>query len=234
MNHIVIPYRYSEHEELRYVLRSIDQNCSFAYDITIIGYKPDWVTNVNHIKYDDNAHKRYENLFNKISIAMENFESFFWWHDDEFLLKPILAEKLKRIYALQDLNQVDNFGDRWFQQQLKLFKEEMNNLHHPAHNYCTHTPFYFETRKLNEVLGFFGISERKTVTFIENYYFNYFKKHLEAFLVHPIKIGKYDDTKITEEDFEGKIFANFDEDGIKSGIFDYLKDKFNTPSKFEK
>ena len=234
MNHIVIPYRYSEHEELKYVLRAIEENCFFDYDITIIGYKPEWATNINHIEYDDNAHKRYENLFNKISIAMKNFGSFFWWHDDEFLLKPVSIEELQRVYYLQDLKEVKKFGDRWFQQQLKDFKEEMERLYHPAYNYCTHTPFFFETKKLKEVLDFFDITKNKTVTFIENYYFNYFKKHLDASKVHSIKIGKYDSTLIKEEEFEGKIFANFDEDGIESGIFSYLKDKFNTPSRFEK
>lgn len=234
MEHIVMPYRFSEYDELRYVIRSIEQNLKFDYDITIIGDLPEWATNIKHIPYNDTDYKRYENLFNKLEIAMNMYDKFIWWHDDEFVLKPITLDELKKVYYLQDLNDVGKFGSRWFQQELKRFRDKMNELDLPAYNYCTHTPFYFESDKLKEVLDYFGITEKKELTFIENYYFNYFKKHNDAEKIYDVKIGRYDSKPIEPDEWENKIFANFDEDGIESGIFDKLKSMFNKPSKYEK
>jgi len=232
MKHIVIPYRHSPYEELRYALRSIEKNCNFAFDVTIIGEKPQWAKNINHVPYDDSAHKRYENLFNKIHIAMDMFEEFIWWHDDEFLLKPQSFEDLKKVYYLQDLKKVKKFGNRWFQQQLKFFKEEMEKMGLPAYNYCSHTPFYFNSKELKETFEFFKID--KEVTFVENYHFNRLGKHDEAILVYDVKVGKYDKSPFNPKDAEDKIFANFDEEGLKSGIFDWIKTQFPQKSSFEK
>lgn len=234
MQHIVIPYRHSPEGELRYTLRSIEKYCNFDYDVTIIGEKPEWCKNVIFFAYDDNAHKRYENLFNKLNIAMEHYDSFIWWHDDEYVLKPVTLEDLKQVYYLQELKKVKNFGERWFQQQLRIFKEEMDKIGLPAYNYCTHTPFYFEKDKLKEVFEYFGIDKKKELTFVENYYFNYFKLQDKALQIYPYKIGRYDATEFNTEEAKDKIFANFDEAGIASGIFDWIKETFPVPSKFEK
>ena len=234
MEHIVIPYRHSDNDELRYVLRSIEKYCNFDYDITIIGDKPKWATNINHIPYDDTQYKRYENLYNKINIAINHFDSFFWWHDDEFVLKPVSVDDLKEIHFLQDLKEITKFGDRWFQQELKSFREDMEKRNMCAYNYCTHIPFYFESDKMRDVLSFFGLNDKKEVVFIENYYYNYDESHKNGSKVHPIKVGRYGDKKFEESEAEGKRYLNFDEAGIKSGIFDFVKKQFDQPSKFEK
>ena len=79
MIHIVYPTIKTENdcEELRYSLRSLDKNLIGDYDITIIGYKPKWITNVKHIPFCESKDK-YVNITNKIILALSIYEEISW------------------------------------------------------------------------------------------------------------------------------------------------------------
>jgi hypothetical protein len=118
---ILIPYTTKnpqwEHNELRYMLRSIDKNFDFDYKIMIYsdGYLP-WLKNVN-IKIIDryypkglaekkyNGKKHYENFFdtlNKLKLASQDSdidEDIIWIYDDVLLMKKQSENDIKTIYA---------------------------------------------------------------------------------------------------------------------------------------
>jgi len=239
MTNIIIPLTKSSQgdcEELRYALRSIDTH--FKCDnlkITLIGYKPKWIQNVSHIAYDDSKFPRYKNAYNKIKIASKTFTDFIWWHDDMYLLKDVDCEFFKNNYFyLQDLKKVKRFGNRFYQQRLKDFLSICLLKGFPAYNYATHTPYYFKSVQIDIALKAFGIDKTQECFFIENYVYNYYDKSSIAKQIYPYKVGRYDATSIDcEKDFKDKLFANFDEAGLKSGIFDCIKEKFKTKSRYE-
>lgn len=79
----------SKHSEFKHSLRSL-KNVDHD-NVWVIGYKPEWVRNVNHIYTDQNKSK-YKNLCNNIAAACESdqiSDPFIIFNDDMFVLQPI-------------------------------------------------------------------------------------------------------------------------------------------------
>lgn len=83
---LLIPYIESKTEELKYCLRSIEKFIDNP-QVIIIGDKPQWINNINHIPFKDApGYKNKErNIFEKLSLVKEDF---FYFNDDYFLLQP--------------------------------------------------------------------------------------------------------------------------------------------------
>jgi hypothetical protein len=91
---IVIPLgRYSVYDniELKYALRGF--NTYFPHDrVILVGEKPDWVTNVDHIPFRDTLGRKEYSIMHKLLVACEEVkEPFLYAHDDHFLLAPLSA-----------------------------------------------------------------------------------------------------------------------------------------------
>lgn len=87
MNDIVIPYRKSYSDELRYTLRSL-QNIPHR-DVYIIGDKTKF--RVNHVYYTQTVNTA-KNTLSIIDLAVNTpdiSEDFIYMHDDMYILKPI-------------------------------------------------------------------------------------------------------------------------------------------------
>jgi len=75
--------------ELRYSLRSL-KNVNH-WKVFIIGYKPDWVKNIVHIKADDPYEIKSLNALHKINIACKDkrvSDDFVLMNDDFYITKP--------------------------------------------------------------------------------------------------------------------------------------------------
>ena len=62
MINIVIPFAKGRtwEEKIRYVLRSFQKNLKEDFSVCIIGYKPDWCVNINHVPFADDLSKHSE------------------------------------------------------------------------------------------------------------------------------------------------------------------------------
>jgi hypothetical protein len=96
---IVIPYKNSTNNglELRYTLRGIEKYFPDLGNIFIIGDRPDFIQNAIHIPLceSDERHFRQRNICSKLCAACEDkrvSDSFAWFSDDHFLLKPYQVE----------------------------------------------------------------------------------------------------------------------------------------------
>lgn len=93
---VVIPYKESGTEELRYALRSL-KNIPHG-KVVILGDMPDWATNVIHIPRDA-QHYRYKDVDQMIQKACRDervSEDFILTNDDIFIMKPM--EELPKWY----------------------------------------------------------------------------------------------------------------------------------------
>lgn len=105
MTSIVIPYgsRPQKHTELIFALRSIEKYLTCYGEIFIVGHKPDCITNVTHIPYNDDPRSRYRdrNIMLKIIAACKDKRvsgDFLMWHDDHFLLQTIEASTFPAVH----------------------------------------------------------------------------------------------------------------------------------------
>lgn len=92
---IVIPYKNSNSNglELRYTLRGIEKYFPDLGNVFIIGDCPDFIQNIIHIPATDSKERQYKalNIKTKLLLACEDnrvSDSFAWFSDDHFLLKP--------------------------------------------------------------------------------------------------------------------------------------------------
>jgi len=235
--HILYPLIKSsvgECEELRYSLRSLEIHLKTDFDVTIIGYKPSWLNlkNVRYIYYGQ-CDKRYKNSLHAFDIMANIVDEFVVFNDDFYLLKNITAEDLKQVYYLQDLNKVRVWGNRIYQQFLKKGYNEIKAKGYYGLSYATHTPQYYKSNIVRKVIyEVFNLFEKDFVAF-ENYYYNYIGAEKFAKPVKDVKVARYDKTKFNPREADGKIYLNFDENGMASGIWSYVTKRFNKKSKFE-
>lgn len=105
MTSLIIPYdtRPQKHTELIFALRSIEKYLSGYGEIFIIGAKPEFLTNVTHIPYNDDPRSRYKdrNIMLKIIAVCKDkrvSDDFLMWHDDHMLLEPIEASTFPTVH----------------------------------------------------------------------------------------------------------------------------------------
>lgn len=77
--------------ELRYSLRSLAANLPHG-DVYVIGGKPDWVTNVHHIKHVNDPRGKWWNLMAKAGIAAQlqgPTDVCYFMGDDFYITRPV-------------------------------------------------------------------------------------------------------------------------------------------------
>jgi hypothetical protein len=96
---IVIPYRNSASNglELRYTLRGIEKYFPDLENVFIIGDFPAFLQNIIHIPATDLPERYFKarNICGKLLIACDDkrvSDTFAWFSDDHFLLKPYQVE----------------------------------------------------------------------------------------------------------------------------------------------
>lgn len=96
----------SQNEEIRFSIRSLEQNMTDLRHIYIIGECPSFLQNVKHIPAEDTQKERHVNAYNKIKLACEQEEisdEFLLMNDDFFMLKPFEGSQFP-FYALEKSN----------------------------------------------------------------------------------------------------------------------------------
>jgi hypothetical protein len=96
---IVIPYKNSISSglELRYTLRGIEKYFPEPGNVLIIGDCPDFLQNVIHVSATDSPDRHHKalNIKNKLMLACNDkrvSDSFAWFSDDHFLLRPYVPD----------------------------------------------------------------------------------------------------------------------------------------------
>lgn len=92
---ILIPvsdFSVTGHQELRYTLRSL-ANLTGVGEVTIIGHKPKWITNVNHIWASDDPQKRYKERNILYKLLKSPYERFLYVMDDNYIIERMSAPK---------------------------------------------------------------------------------------------------------------------------------------------
>jgi hypothetical protein len=146
---VVIPYRHSASNgfELRYTLRSIQKFFPELENIFIIGDCPGFVQNIIHIPFEESPerHHKQRNICCKLLEACQDkrvSDSFAWFSDDHFLLRPYQVEYNYRATLEESMNKFTAH---------QTYKNTLTNTYHKlggrGYDYG-HGPMVFEKEKL--------------------------------------------------------------------------------------
>lgn len=124
-------------------LRSIEKHLSNVGNVFIVGYRPDFVTNITHIPAEDDPRNRFRdrNICNKIIAACNDkrvSDNFLMVHDDHFLLEDYDASAFP-YYHCGPLVPA--------QGQYAHTKENTISVLGSTNNYDTHCPILFNKEK---------------------------------------------------------------------------------------
>jgi len=136
--------KFKTNLELRFTLRSIDENFKGPVRIVIVGRRlPFWIDGVEHLKVEKRG------LKHALVVASDSFpDGFFWSYDDCVYLKPITSDDLKVTPA--NKRWVSHQKTRWAKMlsniKARLMKEGI-----PIWDYSRpHGPYFFTKDMVDE------------------------------------------------------------------------------------
>lgn len=211
--------------ELKYSLRSVEQNLKEYVRIFIVGEKPAFLNdNIIHIPYKDNHKNKQRNIHNKILAACECKEindNFILFNDDYFIIKPMkLPQVPLYTYSEYLLDAVPKFKNNY-----KNHIEKTIQLLGNVKNYDTHYPITINKKKyiqINEIIDWEVTYGYLTRTLYVNRL---------PYTIFPVKITDKIINKVS--DIEDKTFISCG-NTILFGMKKYLENKFINPSKYER
>lgn len=131
--------------ELRMSLRSLE-NLSNIRNVYIVGEKPHWIQNVNHIHYPDSFRIPDQNICDKISTACrlsELSDDFLFMNDDHYILKKFDATTFPYFYSKTIEEYIasrprDPYGIR-----VRNMLDHLKKGGYPENYYDVHTPILY-------------------------------------------------------------------------------------------
>lgn len=137
--------------ELRYSLRSIEKHLKNYGNIFIIGRKPDWLTNVTFIEYEDMTPYKERNIFTKIVMACEikeMSERFLFMNDDHFLVDDFDAPTFPYYYKCMLERSIERLKHGKYKRALVNTFHELTFQGHTTYNFDGHIPIIYEKQKV--------------------------------------------------------------------------------------
>jgi len=250
---IVIPYIIAGDNcnELRYALRSIAENLSFKGEVVIwlVGDKPDFVKNINHIPVDrikGMDYMSYLDTCNKIHEACLNNKigsGFIYTYDDIYFINKTTVKDIQQLKAMEDMTTIKE----WFKTSKaskkwkNLLRKTLNYLREnklPIWNYETHCPRYYNKKKALRLI------EKHNMLVdpwqFASLYYNTYYPDSKPVLLMPwgagIKLGVYREfpcEELREKVGENK-FLNYDTASYNDEMKKLISDLFPNKCKYEK
>ncbi|WP_433895190.1 hypothetical protein [Sphingobacterium mizutaii] len=253
---VLIPYLKSEADgdELKFALRSLEQNLKENFSVVIIGDREDWFSpEIVHIPHQPHLIKEecdcpipsmvrnpQADVTHKIFTAIASGEidgDFILTNDDIFLLGPT---HLSDIAVLKAFGLLDKGGKEGgiYNQNIKRTAKALEGNNLPLHRYGAHIPVLLNAESIIDVIEKYNATERGFL--LTSLYFN--ERHPEA---RPIQVtGTVNDSilasayradipkDVLEDVFRTRKFINCNSKGW-SAIKPFLEKAFPNPSSYE-
>lgn len=218
---------YWNDQELRFSLRSVEMYLSNVRNVWIVGRVPEGITNVNHIPAQDPDHIPDINIMHKVLKACEHPEisdTFLFMNDDHYILQPFQADKFPDFYfgSLEDYTKrraADGYGNRARNTLNHLKAKGLQTKYFDVHYPILYTKQGFIDHVVNQV------DIKKPHGFIlKSLYGNGMK--LEGTPID--KDCKSDKAPSQKAD----CFST--QPRVSGAVYQFLKYRFNGPSRYEK
>jgi len=224
--------------EIRYSLRSVEQNLRGYRDIWIVGERPDFVTNVHHLQFPDSYKEAKDaNIVNKVLRACcedQVSENFLIMHDDYVILNPIDTDFFKHPFVNEKFTEeTKKQFSGWFQQMEKtktVLKERgLNTI-----DYNLHAPKLVNKKKFLQTMLSYAYAEGKGLLPYTLYY-NTIKVRNHVTNSSQYFFGVNENvTSTTLNDFsKTHVGLYFNDHGVTEDLKSFLTKKFPVPSRYE-
>lgn len=231
----VFPYWHhgASDDEIRWSVRSIEQNYQGPCKITIIGDKPPWY--LGHYIPQRRVHKHttnrpFRDMLTKVwtmATHPEIDQQFVWMMDDVYLIKPVTIEELAISRALR---WHDSKSNSW-QRRKKNTMRALAQSGRTVHDFATHMPHVVEKEKLHRLYEEFSLHHNTMLW--EVLYGNTFREHPQS----PFPFFRRIQRKVSIEDLrrlteQASVF-NHTASAWCQGVRDFLAELFPTPASCE-
>lgn len=221
-------------DELKYSLRSLEQN--FTYNqVWFVGGCPDNLRPDKYFRASQEGPDKWNKVRNMIRKVCENkdiTDDFWLFNDDFFILKYFAEGQLQPTYNGQLRPYIERVerkigGSDDFTERLATAEKALSAKGYTTLNYEVHKPILINKKKALEVLDKFP-----EVPAFRSLYGNYWKiggvnKHDMK-----VKILNYGKLQLVKECWD---FVSTDDQSFRRGnIGDFIREKFNRPSRFER
>lgn len=221
-------------EELRYSLRSLEENWKFR-DVWFYGGCPKGLRPDHHIPVLQDARSKFENVRNTMREVCTNnaiTEDFWLFNDDFFILKPV-SEDMPPQYNGDLYERIVRIEDRHGQvsttytKKLRHLASTLRNARLSTKNYAVHKPMLVNRKKMLEVLDRFPDEPM-----IRALYGNYWG--IGGVDKHDMKIELLDFDKMDMVGAKWEFVSTSDDSFNSGNVGRYLKAKFGHKSRYEK
>lgn len=217
-----------ENEELRYSLRSVDQNMPhrnvWIYGMPPCGIRVDHVARFNQV--GKNKWARVRSMFEKLALNSSLSDDFILMNDDFFVMKPI--NELKNYYggSLQErINVIEKHfnGPTSYTVRLRRTEEHLKKLKLTTKNYELHIPMIVNKKKFLEQLNLYtGVNGAS-----RSFYGNTYK--IGGTKVKDVKVYDLDN----KFDHNTTFLSTSDMSFYFGEVGKFIREKFPNKSRFE-
>jgi hypothetical protein len=211
--------------EIRYSLRSLEQHLTVIKDVWVIGEKPDFLTNINHIPQNDTHDVPDSNIMLKIKKACETpkiTDQFLFVNDDHYLLADFQADKFPYFYSqtiqeYQKTRTMDGYRHRCNNTQKSLLSRDL-----PTKYFDIHYPILYDKKAfLENVVQHYDLTEKHGFI-LKSLYANAMK--IEGTFARDYKLQSVPPKQC-------QVFSTYPKPN--ASIYRFLEYKFPKSSKFE-
>jgi len=226
--------------EIRYSIRSIQQNLSGYRKIFIVGSDPGFLTGVIHVPcYDIYRGNADANIIHKILHLIKTTgdqltDEFVFMSDDQFFLKQVRASDLKLYYSL-DMTQVQAsyFPNLTWRNRLKRTRDALMAEGKTAYNCDVHIPVLFNKDHFSAVFSSYDYATGLGYTIVSLYANN----------IPDVSPAKLSGEKaeffrpMSQTDIDqltrSATFLAINDNGLNASMKEFLENQFPKPSKYE-
>lgn len=239
MTDIVIPLGSGSKNgdlELRYCLRSIQQNVKNVGDIYIIGTRPKFLQNViiHEVPEFAGSQYRHHNICNKLLLAAslpELSEDFLFFNDDHFIVHDYEASTFPYYYddTLQrkgvKLNTVSPY-----RKTINNTFDYLKSMGMKTLNFDVHCPMLMNKEKIKAV--FTHMNQPPYGYCLKSIYANFFD--CAGTKIEDLKINEYLSAPLLFDTVFGRPWFSCGDKGLTTTMVGLFKNLYPSPSKYEK
>lgn len=184
-------------DDLKYSLRSVETNWVGRFRITIVGDRHPGLKDVWHVPHErlNEPHlpKALDSVRKMETILATPYiqDGFVYMYDDVYLLQPMDAMYIRQRFATAEIAPDWHLTGTGRKHQAQLFatvKALREKGFKRIWNYETHTPRWYEKRKMQEVIDIYRPAGNRLL--LATLYFNHHYRHLEPTILHPMDTVK--------------------------------------------
>ncbi len=229
---------WGDFNELRYSIRSVEQNFKDLRNIYIVGHRPRWLQNIIHIDVKDPYRTNKDaNLINKLIIASMHpdiSKQFVNISDDQYIINPVTTEDLR--HPIIDNSHIQFIPgaklNRW-QSRLKRTVDVLktNGFNHDC--YEAHSPYLLDSSNFMSTLMQYDYGV--DIGYCGNtLYFNSIRaKGRMKTILDLVRINCPLEADVLRGKLSHPKFLNHTNKGLNDNLKKILQEKFPNPSKYE-